>query len=117
MSVLTLANFRAAARSVDGQELATLRRRDYFAVRLLPDGSGLEYTPRSSGKARKQTWQYVEKVIALYNETLSLRPGDYKDITNHASYTLTIIDLARRGGEGGRTPGPASDPRTRDRDA
>lgn len=28
--------------------------------------------------------------------TPSLHSGDYKDITDHASYTLTILDLLRR---------------------
>ena len=100
MSDITLTLFRRVARELDGSVLATLYRSERFAIRVHPDGSGVEYTPQSSGKARTQSWDYVERVLAQYNRTHSLHPGEYKDITNHASYTLTIVERIRRTNSG-----------------
>ena len=96
MSVMTLLKFRQGLRALDGSVLETLYRAQRFAVRVLPDGSGVEYTPLSTGKSRTQSWDYVDRVLDLYNSTHSLHPGEYKDVTNHASYTLTIVDRLRR---------------------
>lgn len=96
MSDITLALFQRVARELDGSVLPTLYRSEPFAIRVHPDGSGVEYTPQSTGKARTQSWDYVERVLGQYNETHSLHPGEYKDITNHASYTLTIVERIRK---------------------
>ena len=96
MSEITLALFQRVARELDGSVLPTLYRSERFALRVHPDGSGVEYTPQSTGKARTQSWDYVERVLGQYNRTRSLHPGEYKDITNHASYTLTVVDRIRR---------------------
>ena len=98
MSDITLDRFRRAAQELDGSVLPTLHRAERFAVRVHSDGSGVEYTPLSTGKARTQSWEYVERVLKQYNSSHSLHPGEYKDITNHASYTLTIVERIRRAG-------------------
>jgi hypothetical protein len=96
MSEITLAQFQRTARGLHGSVLPTLHRAERFAIRVHSDGSGVEYTPQSTGKTRTQSWEYVERVIGQYNRTHSLHPGEYKGITNHASYTLTIIERIRR---------------------
>lgn len=52
---------------------------------------GLEYIPESTGIARPDTWQRIEKVLDRFNETGSLKPGDYHDITHHSSYVLATL--------------------------
>jgi hypothetical protein len=91
VSYLTLQQLRNAVRALDGSVLTTLHRHERFVVRLAPRADGMEYTPLSTASSRLQRWRSVEEVLDLYNASGSLHPGDYRDITNHASYTLAII--------------------------
>lgn len=91
MSSLTLARFRSEVRALDGHVLVTLHRRERFSLRIPLDGSGVEFTPLSTGKVRHQSWNYIERVLEMYSRTKSLHPGDYKDVTANASCTLAVM--------------------------
>jgi hypothetical protein len=52
---------------------------------------GILYTPHSTSKTRKQSMNYIEKIIEEFNQTGSFNPTDYKHITANSSYTLTLI--------------------------
>lgn len=71
------------------QSFRTLQRKKEFLAELTPNG--IFYIPKSTGKPRKHPFEYFNLVINRFNKTGSLRPGDYKDLTRNASYTLTLI--------------------------
>jgi hypothetical protein len=95
MSKITVDSFRSGAAALAGELIETLHQRRQFTVRVLPNGKGLEYTPRSTGKPREQRWTYVERVLDRFNETGSLHPADYTELTQHSSYVLAIVKRIR----------------------
>src|SRR5262249_51191190 len=89
MQPVTLEQLRAFADELDGRTLVTRFRDRRFSLRVAPEG--LEYTPEFSGMPRMQQWRWIERILARFNETQSLHPADYKDITVNASYILSIL--------------------------
>lgn len=77
------------AKRFDGKHLRTLHECKTFDVRFQADV--LIFTPRSTGKDRPHERPYIENVCAQFSETNSLHPGDYRDGTYNASYTLALI--------------------------
>jgi hypothetical protein len=55
------------------------------------------FRPESSGLGQTDGRKPIERFVARYNETGSLRPRDYADVTRSASYLIGLL-LA----EGGR---------------
>lgn len=49
------------------------------------------FTPESSGRGQSDGRKAVERFIARYNETGSLRPGDYADDSRNASYLVGLL--------------------------
>lgn len=49
------------------------------------------FTPASSGYGQSDGRKAAERFIARYNETGSLRPGDYADVARNASYFIGLI--------------------------
>jgi hypothetical protein len=49
------------------------------------------FTPASSGYGQSDGRKAAEKFLARYNETGSLRPGDYADVTRNASYFIGLL--------------------------
>ena len=49
------------------------------------------FTPVSTGLGRSDGRRAAERWLARYNETGSLRPGDYADVTRNASYFIGLI--------------------------
>ena len=49
------------------------------------------FTPASSGYGQSDGRKAAEKFLAQYNETASLRPGDYADVTRNASYFIGLL--------------------------
>lgn len=82
-------DFRTYANRLDGQTLVTRSRGQHFTVRVTPEG--LEYTPGSTGKRRKQAWHFAERFLDTYNEKRSMHPVDYRDISINASYFLAVL--------------------------
>jgi hypothetical protein len=85
---LTYQRLIEIAESLDGQTLHTVTGKAYTVglYRHVPF-----FTPASSGygqgDGRKATQRFVER----YNETRSLRPGDYTDVTRNASYLIGML--------------------------
>ena len=86
---LTLQQFRTAVREFDGRVLTTQARSQPFRFRILPDA--LEFTPESTGEPRPERWNQVAGVLDRFNQTGSLRPGNYQDVTRNASYLLALL--------------------------
>jgi ribosomal protein L31 len=49
------------------------------------------FTPESSGYGQTDGRKAAERFLARYNETRSLRPGDYADVTRNASYYVGLL--------------------------
>jgi hypothetical protein len=49
------------------------------------------FTPQSSGYGQTDGRKAAERFLARYNETGSLRPGDYADVTRNASYYVGLL--------------------------
>jgi hypothetical protein len=49
------------------------------------------FTPESSGYGQSDGRKAAERFLARYNETGSLRPGDYADVTRNASYFIGML--------------------------
>lgn len=83
------------AKTLDGQTLHTDARGKEFRLHVIENG--LTYTPSSTGRLRNDPEMVVCRVLDRYNQTGSLRPGDYQDLTMNASYLLVIIARLQRG--------------------
>jgi hypothetical protein len=80
-----------AARFED-QPLETVTGR-LFTVGRYRDS--LVFTPASSGLGQSDGRKAAERFLARYNETGSLRPGDYADVTRNASYLVGLLTAGR----------------------
>ncbi len=89
MAPVSLQQFRAAARSLDGHSLVTQARQQAFRLRV--ETWGLEFTPESSGEPRREAWKQVAGVLDRFNESGAWLPGRYQDITRNASYLLAVL--------------------------
>ena len=82
-------DFMRFVKTLDGQALKTVAREKEFDVSVVR--GGLEYTPRSTGKARFQEDRFIERVAERFADLRSFQPGDYHDITMNASYVVALI--------------------------
>jgi len=89
MSRIPLDSFLDFCKSLDGQEVCTLKRHAKFKVKVV--GQDLEFTPVTTGKPRAHKKGYVSGVLDLFNHSRSLRPSDYMHYTVNASYQLALI--------------------------
>jgi hypothetical protein len=76
------------ARAAHGQTLETVTGRK-FTVGIYRDAPF--FTPASSGYGQADGRPPVERFIDRYNETGSLRPGDYAGVTRSASYLIGLL--------------------------
>jgi hypothetical protein len=82
------------AQTIDGENLATLAHGKAFTVHALDNG--IQYTPTSTNKPRKQQYRGLAVVCGQFSRTNSFKPADYKDRTANASYALAVIDYYLR---------------------
>jgi hypothetical protein len=78
----------ALARRLADQPLKTVTGRE-FTVSIYLDS--LVFAPVSSGLGRSDGRKAAERFLERYNDTGSLRPGDYGDITRNASYLVGLL--------------------------
>jgi hypothetical protein len=76
------------ARRFEGETLGTVTGRP-FTVGIYLDCPF--FTPASSGYGQSDGRKAAERFLARYNETRSLRPGDYADVTRNASYYVGML--------------------------
>ena len=82
------------ARQYEDQPLTTVTGKE-FTVGIYLDS--LVFTPASSGLGQSDGRKAAERFLARLNETGSLRPSDYADVTRNASYLIGLILEGRRG--------------------
>lgn len=49
------------------------------------------FVPESTGLGRSEGRKGQVRFVARYNETRSLRPGDYKGVSRDASYLVVLV--------------------------
>jgi ribosome modulation factor len=80
----------ALARRLEGQRLETVTGRG-FTVGVSSAEHCPYFTPASSGYPQTDGRKAAERALARYNETGSLRPRDYADVTRNASYYVGLF--------------------------
>ena len=96
---MTYDDLVAIARRFEGQTLETVTGRR-FKVGISP--RELFFTPESSGYGQSDGRRAHERFIEHYNETGSLKPGDYAQVSRNATYLIGLLIAA----EGSRTTAP-----------
>ena len=81
----------AVARRFEGQTLETVTGRR-FKVGISP--YELFFTPESSGYGQSDGRRAHERFLERYNETGSLRPGDYGKVSRNATYLIGLLIAA-----------------------
>ena len=76
------------ARRNEGRTLETVTGKG-FTVGIYRDCPF--FTPASSGNGQSDGRKAAERFLERYNETGSLKPGDYADVTRNASYFIGLI--------------------------
>lgn len=87
-TLLTYSDLVALARRLEGQTLETVTGKR-FTVGVYLDCP--YFTPESNGRGQSDGRKAAERFVARYNETGSLRPGDYADVTRNASYLVGLL--------------------------
>ena len=77
----------STARRLDGRLLRTSRGTE-FKVEVIMDS--LVFTPMSTRLPRSNGRLATEMFVEHYNNTRSLRPVDYQNITRNASYLVVL---------------------------
>ena len=88
MPLLTYERLLELARAAEGQSLETVTGKP-FTVGIYRHAPF--FTPASSGYGQADGRPPVERFIERYNETGSLRPGDYAGVTRNASYLIGLL--------------------------
>lgn len=88
---LTYHELLRLATAARGQTLTTVTGRR-FAVGVANEQPF--FTPESSGWGQADGRKAAERFVERYNETASLRPGDYADVTRNASYFIGLLNWA-----------------------
>ena len=76
------------ARRNEGKTLETVTGKQ-FSVGIYRDCPF--FTPASSGYGQSDGRKAAETFLRRYNETASIKPGDYTDVTRNASYFIGLI--------------------------
>ena len=84
------------ARAAEGQTLETVRGKK-FKVGISRDE--IFFTPASSGWGQADGRKAAERFVERYNETGSLRPGEYGAVTRNASYLVGLLRWAEARGD------------------
>jgi hypothetical protein len=96
MPPLTYDRLLELARAAEGETLETVTGR-HFTVGTYRDSPF--FTPASSGYGQADGRPPVERFVERYNETGSMRPGDYAGVTRNASYLIGLLRWAQARGE------------------
>src|SRR5215211_2863596 len=85
---MTYDELLALARDLADRPLTTVTGREFTVATYL---DSLVFTPASSGLGQSDGRRAQERFLARYNETGSLRPSEYADISRNASYLIGLL--------------------------
>jgi len=88
---ITYEGLLSRARAVEGRTLQTVTGRK-FTVGIYMECPF--FTPAASGYGQSDGRKAAERFLERYNETGSLRPGDYAKVTRNASYYVGLLAQA-----------------------
>jgi hypothetical protein len=88
---MTYEDLVAIARRFEGQTLETVTGKR-FKVGISPHE--LFFTPESSGYGQSDGRRAHERFVDRYNETGSLRPSDYAEVSRNATYLIGLLTTA-----------------------
>jgi len=88
---MTYEDLVAIARRFEGQTLETVTGKR-FKVGISPHE--LFFTPESSGYGQSDGRRAHERFVDRYNETGSLRPSDYAEVSRNATYLIGLLIAA-----------------------
>ena len=88
---LTYERLLELARAAEGQTLETVMGKE-FTVGIYGDAPF--FTPASSGYGQADGRPPAERFVERFNETGSLRPGEYAKLTRNASYLVGLVRWA-----------------------
>lgn len=94
MPNLTYDDLVEMARRSQGKRLETVTGKA-FTVGIARTGE-IFFTPSSSGYGQSDGRRAAERFLTRYNESGSLRPGEYGDVTRNASYFIGMLIHASR---------------------
>jgi hypothetical protein len=89
MPPLTYDSLVELARKANGETLKTVTGKK-FTVGIARTGE-IFFTPASSGYGQSDGRRAAERFLARFNESGSLRPGDYADVSRNASYLIGLL--------------------------
>jgi hypothetical protein len=81
------------ARRHEGQTLETVTGKRFRLGSYL---DSIVFVPESTGLGRTEGRRGAERFVARYNETRSLRPGDYAGVSRDASYLVSLVAVAAK---------------------
>jgi hypothetical protein len=90
---LTYDDLVELARRSQGTRLETVTGKA-FTVGIARTGE-IFFTPASSGYGQSDGRKAAERFLVRYNESGSLRPGEYGDVTRMASYFIGMLIHAK----------------------
>ena len=93
MPDMTYEDLQELAQRSEGKTLKTVTGKA-FKVGIARTGE-IFFTPASSGYGQSDGRKAAERFLARYNESGSLRPGDYAGVTRNASYFIGLLVQAR----------------------
>lgn len=85
---MTYDDLVALARRFEGQPMHTVTGKP-FTVGISREGPF--FTPASSGYGQSDGRRAAERFVERYNQTGSLRPKDYSDVSRNASYFIGLL--------------------------
>ena len=90
-TAMTYDELLALVRRFEGRTLETVTGKR-FKVGVYRDCAF--FTPESSGYGQSDGRAAAERFLDRYNDTGSLRPGDYASVTRNASYYVALLRKA-----------------------
>jgi hypothetical protein len=88
LAAMTYEELLALIRGLEDRPLRTVTGLEFTASVYLDSPV---FTPASSGLGRSDGRKAAERFLARFNETGSLRPADYADVTRNASYFVGLL--------------------------
>lgn len=85
---MTYAELLDLAHQLEGATLETITGRRFRVSTYL---DSVVFIPDRSGLGQSDGRKAGERFLARYNETGSLRPSDYRDVTRNASYYVGML--------------------------
>ncbi len=92
---MTYDDLVALARRFEGEPIETVTGRQ-FTVGVAGTGE-IFFTPASSGWGQSDGRKAAERFVERYNQTASLRPSEYADVSRNASYFIGLLLAAEVG--------------------